>query len=94
MLGSYANLPAPPTPDVAGWPLPLLLLTGGVACGVLLAGVCRILVAGTARARARDAERRLRGAIGQVSQELVLAPVEEELAAYRQVRIGLLASLR
>ena len=43
-FGSYARLPEPPTPEVWGFPVPTLLLLGGVALGVLLALVCRLLV--------------------------------------------------
>ena len=93
-LGTYAGLPKPPTPEVLGWPLPLLLLGGGVVLGLLFAGVCRLLVAGWARSRARAAEQRLLASISEVSQELVVGPVQAELAAYEKVRSGLLASLR
>ena len=70
------------------------MLVGGVVLGIVLALVCRVLVAVTARRRARAADRRLRTAISEVSQELVVAPVEAELAAYTQVRDGLAAALR
>ncbi len=93
-LGTYAGLPSPPTPKVAGWSLPLLLVAGGVVLGLLLAGVCRLLVSAYARRRAGGAERRLMAAISEVSEELVVTPVEAELAAYEQVREGLQASLR
>ena len=93
-LGSYARLPEPPTPEVGAFPLPTLLLLGGVLLGVLLALVCRWLVALTARNRARAADKRLRDAISEVSAELVVAPIEAELASYTEVRDGLSAALR
>lgn len=93
-FGSYARLPEPPTPDVLGFPLPTLLLLGGIALGLLLALLCRWLVALTARTRARTADKRLRDAISEVSAELVVAPVEAELASYAAVRDGLTAALR
>jgi energy-coupling factor transporter ATP-binding protein EcfA2 len=77
------------TPHVGGISLPLLVCLGGVVLGVVLALVCRILVAGTARARATRADQRLRSAVTGVAQELVVAPVEQELAAYSAVRAGL-----
>ncbi|MFN8190500.1 MAG: GTPase [Nocardioidaceae bacterium] len=90
----YLQLPDLPLPKVAGFPLPTLLLLGGVALGVLLALVSRLLVAGTARGRARSADKRLRDAIDEVAQDLVVAPIEAELTAYTQAREGLTEALR
>lgn len=80
--------------QVAGMPLPLLLLVAGVALGVLLAIGCRFLVAGTARTRAAAAEKRLRGAVHDVTTELVVAPVKAELAAYATVRSNVAVVLK
>jgi hypothetical protein len=93
-LGSYARLPEPPTPELGAFPLPTLMLLGGIGLGLLLALVCRWLVAATARKRARTADKRLRDAISEVSAELVVAPIEAELASYAAVREGLTAALR
>jgi len=93
-LATYARVPEPPTPEVWGWPVPTLLLLGGLGLGLLLALVCRFLVAQTARRRARAADQRLRQAIGQVSEELVLEPVRTELDAYGRTVEGLGAALR
>lgn len=93
-FGSYARLPEPPTPEVAGFALPTLLLLGGVLIGVLLALVCRWLVSLTARARARRADKRLRDAISEVSAEVVVAPIQAELASYAEVREALAVALR
>ncbi len=90
----FLQLPEPPTPDAAGLPVPTLLLVGGVAAGVLLALLCRALVRGTARRRARAADRRLRESVDSVARELVVAPVEQELAAYTTVRSGIGRALR
>ena len=91
---AYLRVPEPPTPDWNGFPLPTLMLLGGVVLGIVLAMVCRVLVGFTARRRARAADRRLREAISTVSQELVVAPIEAELAAYSRVREGLTVALR
>jgi energy-coupling factor transporter ATP-binding protein EcfA2 len=82
------------TPDVAGFPVPLVLLLGGVLLGLLLALMCRLLVSATARSRARVADRRLRSAISTVAEELVATPVRAELAAYDTVREGLARALQ
>jgi GTP-binding protein EngB required for normal cell division len=84
----------PDTPDVAGFPVPVLLLLGGVVVGVLLALLCRVLVSATARSRARTADRRLRSSIASVADELVVTPVRAELTAYDTVRDGLARALR
>lgn len=92
--GSYLRLPEPETPDWRGLPVPTLLLVAGVGLGILLALVCRVLVAATARRRSRAADARLRAAISEVSQELVVQPVADELSAYSRVRAGLQTALR
>ncbi|CAN5630287.1 hypothetical protein BH11ACT8_BH11ACT8_16010 [soil metagenome] len=79
---------------VAGMPTPLLLALACVVLGVLLALVCRGLVAGTARSRASAAEHRLLDAVHQVADELVVAPVAAELAAYAQVKKGASAAVK
>jgi hypothetical protein len=79
----------PDTPDVAGYPLPLVVLIGGVVLGILFALLCRILVRVTARRRARAADRKLRAAIGGVSEELVVRPVREVLETYAAARKGI-----
>ncbi|TYP86517.1 GTPase [Blastococcus xanthinilyticus] len=66
-----------PVPRVEGLPLPTLLLAGGLLAGLLLALVCRPLVALRARRRARTADRRLRAAVRGVAQEELLAPMAE-----------------
>lgn len=81
-------------PQVAGFPLPLILLVGGVLLGILLALLCRLLVRATARSRARSADRRLREAISEVSGELVVGPIEQQLADYVRLRKALDAVLR
>lgn len=74
-------------------PLPMLLLVGGVALGVLMAVLCRMLVERAARARAQQADQRLRAAVDQVADELVIAPLAAELDAYRSTTEGLRAAL-
>lgn len=88
-FGAYLQLPEPPTPDVAGLPLPTLLLVGGVVLGLLLAWVGRAAAAAGARARRKRAEQRLRASIEAVVDPLMIEPVEEELARHRRAREGL-----
>ncbi|MGY1728277.1 GTPase [Geodermatophilus sp. SYSU D01062] len=64
-----------PLPRVQGIPLPTLLLAGGLLAGLLLALLCRPLVAAGARRRARTARRRLTARVAEVADEEVLAPL-------------------
>jgi hypothetical protein len=86
----FLRLPQPNTPTTLGVPLPTLLLAGGVAAGIVLGMLSRLLITLGARARGRKAERRLRRSVAEVTDELVIGPVEAELAAYDQARSGLL----
>jgi hypothetical protein len=86
---SYLRLDPPPTPDYAGFPLPTVMLVLGVLLGVLLALLSRALIAIGARSRARSADRRLRAAVAEVAQELVIEPIQGELAAHRRTWEGL-----
>ncbi len=86
---AYLQMPAPETPDYRGFPIPTLMLVLGVAVGVLLALLSRWLISVGARARARRADKRLRAAVTEVAEELVITPVAAELAAYRQTWEGL-----
>jgi GTP-binding protein EngB required for normal cell division len=88
-VGSYLRLPDPPTPDVGGFAVPTLLLLGGVALGLLLALVGRAVANGSAVVRRKRAESRLRSAIEKVADELMLAPLESELARHHRARDAL-----
>jgi hypothetical protein len=70
------------------------LLLGGVVLGIVLALLCRLLVRISARAKARSADRRLRSAITEVTQRLVIEPIDAEVAAYRTVQDALRVARR
>jgi hypothetical protein len=89
----YLQVTKPAAPSYGGLPLPTLLLLGGVALGVVLALVSRLLVGLGAKARARSAEKRLRTAIATVTEKMILQPVDVELDAYRKAREGLQRAL-
>ncbi|WGL51577.1 YfjP family GTPase [Nocardioides sp. BP30] len=82
------------TSKVAGVALPLAILIAAVVLGIVLALVCRALVAGTAKTRAAAADERLRTAVAEVSEELVVRPVQAELAAYARFRDGVTRALK
>jgi putative protein kinase ArgK-like GTPase of G3E family len=86
VLGFFQLDDVVPLPRVEGFPLPTLLVVGGLLAGVLLAVLSRPLVALRARRRGRATERRLRAAIEEVAQEDVLGPmaeVREDAARFR-----------
>ncbi|HYP44167.1 MAG TPA: GTPase [Propionibacteriaceae bacterium] len=87
---AYLQLPA--LPDVRWWglPTPTVLTVGGVLLGLLLAALSRIAVEVGARRRVARARSALHGAIAQVSDELVIAPVEGERQRYENARAALL----
>lgn len=85
----YLRMPEPPTPEVRDFPLPTLMLVGGVVLGIVLALLSRWLVSLTAKARARKVEQRLRSAVDEVADELVVQPLAAEVDAYRTVVDGL-----
>lgn len=85
----FLELPQPDTPKVVGVPVPTLMLLGGVLLGLLLALCCRFLVRMTARRRAASADRRLRSAVRDVAQELVVQPIDAELERYARARTAL-----
>jgi GTP-binding protein EngB required for normal cell division len=86
---AYLQMPAPSTPDYRGFPVPTLMLVLGVAAGIVLALLARVLISVGSKSRARKADKRLRAGVAEVAQELVVAPVSAELTAYRQTWEGL-----
>lgn len=90
----YLQMPTPDTPSYRGFPVPTLMLLGGILAGILLALLSRVLVNLTARRRAARAEQRLRAAVEEVTDELVVAPMRVEVEAHARVRAGLEAAQR
>jgi GTP-binding protein EngB required for normal cell division len=90
----YLQMPAPTTPRYRGFPLPTLMLLGGVVVGVVLGMLCALVVRVSSRAKARSADRRLRAAIAEVTERLVVEPVQGEIEAYRATRAALSTALR
>ena len=94
VLAGTGKLQDGDTPRVGGVALSLILLVGGLVLGIVIGLVCRLISRGTARSRAADADARLRASVTEVSHELVIAPVEVELAAYTTVRSGVDRALK
>ncbi|WP_313818471.1 GTPase [Citricoccus sp.] len=91
-LAGYLQFEVPPAPDVEGFPIPTLLVFGGLAFGLLLALLMAPLVRLGARNRARRARRRLRAAVSAVARQRVAEPVTEEIERYGAFREALAAA--
>jgi putative protein kinase ArgK-like GTPase of G3E family len=78
-----------PLPELAGAPIPTWLVLGGLALGLLLAFLARLVDNTGARRRQRGAERALRPGIEAVADELVVRPIERELAAHETLQRSL-----
>ncbi|MFL6023489.1 MAG: GTPase [Marmoricola sp.] len=89
---SFLKLPDLPDTKVGSVPVPTLMLLGGAGLGVLLAVLCRLLVRRSARRKAAAAGARLRRAADDVTEELIIEPIEAELLAYRLTTEGLRAA--
>lgn len=91
---SYLALPRPQGPTWWGIPVPTFLLVGGLVASLAVAAVSRWAGGIAARRRARRVEVALHQAVGRVVDDLVVAPLQGELAAYQRCREGLAAALR
>jgi hypothetical protein len=80
----FLRAPEPPTPEVAGWPVPTLMAFGGAAAGLVLSALGKPLIGAGARRRRRRAEARLNVGVQEVADRFVLAPVSAELERYRE----------
>lgn len=82
----YLRLPEVPTPEWGSVPVPTLLLLGGLVLGIGLAVICTFAARAGGRRRAAEVRRRLRKAVGQAADEVVLTPVTVEIDRYRSFR--------
>jgi len=81
---SYFRLPEPPTPKVGQVPWPTLLILGGVLLGWVVAVVSRAVAKIGAKRRGAKARRQLEERVTGVADDLILAPLTAELAAYQE----------
>ncbi|WP_211878156.1 GTPase [Pseudarthrobacter albicanus] len=75
----YLQLPVPEVPRVQGWPVPTVMIGGGVLLGVILAVAAKAIAGASARARGAAARKRLKSAVGAVAEKFVVEPVEREV---------------
>ena len=85
---------AVPTPDLSGIPAPTALLAGGLLAGIVVAFLARLANGIGARRRARRARRALDERVAAVAEELVLAPLEAELAVLARLHEALATARR
>jgi GTP-binding protein EngB required for normal cell division len=71
-----------PLPELGGIPVPTLLLLGGLLAGLVVAIASGLVNAGAAGRRARRAAASLRQRVEAAADELVIGPLERELAVY------------
>ncbi len=90
---AWLNLPDLPTAEVGALPLPTVLAVGGALLGLLVAALARAANRVGARRRASSTRRRLVAATTGVGRELVIAPIDAELATMARLR-GLVRQLR
>ena len=86
---AYFQLPVPEVPRVQGWPVPTVLVAGGVLLGIVLALAAKFIAGAAARSRAAAARRRLRASVAAVAEELVVDPVELEVSRLRSFNAAL-----
>jgi len=82
-LGYLQLQDAVPHPKLEGFPLPTVLLLGGLLAGLLVAALTRWANGIGARRRGRRAARALRRSVEEVAETGILEPVRGELEARR-----------
>ncbi|MDO5496206.1 MAG: dynamin family protein [bacterium] len=93
LLG-YLRMPAPGTPMVGEFPLPTVLLLGGVVLGILLAVLGMAFARVGSRRTAARVGKRLRAAVAAGVEERLIVPLESELEDYHLFRDSLGLALR
>lgn len=83
---AYLQFQLPPAPSVEGFPIPTLLVVGGLLFGILVALLTAPLVRLGASQRSARARRRLRDSLSEVAERRVVAPVRAEIDRYRAFR--------
>jgi GTP-binding protein EngB required for normal cell division len=71
-----------PLPELGSIPVPTVLLVGGLLAGVVIAVASGVVNTAAAGRRARAAAGSLQRRVEEVADELVIGPLERELAAY------------
>ncbi|ABK03901.1 GTPase Era involved in 16S rRNA processing [Arthrobacter sp. PvP102] len=90
----YLQLPVPEVPRVEGWPVPTLMIAGGLLLGVVLALAGKAIAGAAARVRGGAAGKKLRAAVAAVADRRVVEPVEVEVSRLKSFNAALKAAGR
>ncbi|WP_252974917.1 GTPase [Janibacter melonis] len=85
-VAGWLQLPDLPTYDIGPFATPFVLLVGGLLGGLLVAGLGRVMARAGARRRGAAVDKRLREAIREVADRVVVEPVRAVLARHRRAR--------
>ncbi|WP_235830555.1 GTPase [Arthrobacter cheniae] len=88
----FLQLPAIDVPRVEGFPVPTLLILGGLTAGVLLGVVAALLARWGAGRRASRVRKRLLDACSGVAHDVVLQPVADEIERCNAFTAAVLAA--
>ena len=88
----YLQLPVPEVPRVEGWPVPTVMIAGGVLLGIVLAIAARFIAGAAAASRGALARKRLKAAVAAVAEELVVEPVQREVSRLESFHAALKAA--
>ncbi|MUK02122.1 ABC transporter [Vibrio cholerae] len=88
----FLQLPVVDVPRFEGFPVPTLLIAGGLLSGVLLAVLAAVLARWGAARRAERVRRRLLAACRDVAHDVVLRPVEDEVERCNRFRKAVLSA--
>ena len=78
-----------PTITWQGWPVPTMLLLGGVGLGIVFGLLSRVFVEAGARVKQRQASHALTAAVGAVVDAEVIDPIRAELERLAEARAAL-----
>jgi GTP-binding protein EngB required for normal cell division len=85
-VAGWLLLPQPPVPDWGRLPIPTALVLGGLLGGLLLSLAARLATSVGARRHGAIARRRLRAAVSEAADRVVVARVDAEVGRLRACR--------
>lgn len=91
---AFLQLPVLEVPRVEGFPVPTLLITGGVVMGILLAVLAAVVGRWGAARRATRVRHRLLASCARVAHDVVLTPVTTEVERCNEFRTAVHAASR
>lgn len=80
---AWLQLPEVPTPDLGGVPIPTMMLLGGALLGLLIGLITRLAARTGALRRSTSVRRKLRDAVENTAEEIVISPVTAEVERFK-----------